>query len=306
MGINTREKDIQAKLDEVMAMLAKTDIKAPVLRKEETSLDFFYTVRDSYQRKGKTIYKYEFNDEVYQEHGLIIVPITDVHLGSRHCNVQYFKAFIEYILQVPNCVTILNGDLAETATKDSVGAAMFEEDGNIPEQLAVLHELLKPLAEAGKILGVGPGNHEQRVENLIGINPMQLLAEKLGVPYFGHQGFFNIVVNNISYKCSFHHGTGGGGSVGSKSNAAERMNKVVMADLYFSGHTHGRQYHKDVIYTFDEAQEELVPMIRTYVVGGSFLEYWGGYSEMKALAPSITGAVRIELRADTKDIRVFI
>lgn len=301
-----REKDIHKKLDEVMQMLAKTEVKAPVLKKEETSLDFFYTVRDTYQRKGKQVLKYEFNEELYQEHGLIIVPITDVHLGSKHCNVQYFKAFIDYIMQVPNCVTILNGDLAETATKESVGAAMFEEEANIPEQLAVLHELLKPLADAGKILGMGPGNHEQRVENMIGINPMQILAEKLGVPYFGHQGFFNIVVNGISYKCTFHHGAGGGATPASKSAAAEKMNKVVMADLYFSGHTHGRQYHKDVIYTFDENSEELVPVIRTYVVGGSFLEYWGGYSEMKALAPSITGAVRIELRPDTKDIRVFI
>jgi hypothetical protein len=303
--MSTREQDIQKKLDEVLTMLAQTDVKVPVLRKEETSLDFFYTTRDSYTRRGKQVFKYEFNTELYQEHGLIVVPITDVHLGSRHSNAAYFQAFIDYIMQVPNCVTILNGDLAETATKDSVGAAMFEEEANIPEQLATLHEMLKPLAKAGKILGMGPGNHEQRVENLIGINPMQLLAEKLDVPYFGHQGFFQIVVNGISYNCAFHHGSGGGATVGSKSSAAEKMNKVVMADLYFSGHTHGRQYHKDVIYTFGD-NEELVPVIRTYVVGGSFLEYWGGYSEMKALAPSITGAVRIELRPDTKDIRVFI
>lgn len=305
--MSTREKDIHKKLDEVMAMLAKTDVKAPVLKKEETSLDFFYSTRDSYTRRGKQILRYEYNEELYQDHGLIIVPITDVHLGSRHANAEYFKAFIDYIMQIPNCVTILNGDLAETATKESVGTAMFEEEANIPEQLAVLHELLKPLAEAGKILGIGPGNHEQRVENMIGINPMQILAEKLDVPYFGHQGFFQIIVNGINYNCAFHHGSGGGSTVASKSSAAEKMNKVVQADLYFSGHTHGRQYHKDVIYEFPtDGSDELIPVIRTYVVGGSFLEYWGGYSEMKALAPSITGAVRIELRPDKKDIRVFI
>jgi DNA polymerase II small subunit/DNA polymerase delta subunit B len=304
--MSAMEKDLHKRLEEVLAMISQTAVKAPVLKKDETSLDFFYTTRDSYTRRGKQVLKYEFNTELYQEYGLIIVPITDVHLGNRHANAPYFKAFVDYILHTPNCVTILNGDLAETATKDSVGAAMFEENANIPEQLATLHEMLKPLVDAGKILGMGPGNHEQRVENLIGINPMQLLAEKLGVPYFGHQGFFKIIVNGIHYNCAFHHGTGGGGTVGSKSSAAEKMNKVVIADLYFSGHTHGRQYHKDIIYQFDENEEDLVPLIRTYVVGGSFLEYWGGYSEMKALAPSITGAVRIELRPDKKDIRVFI
>jgi hypothetical protein len=272
----------------------------------EKSLETFYGVRDSYKRQGKKVLKYVFNDEVYKLNGLTIVPITDVHLGSKHANVPYFKAFCEYILSTPNCVTILNGDLAETATKISVGAGMFEEDIPIPAQLNALYEILKPLADAGKILGVGPGNHEERVYQMIGINPMELLAEKLEVPYFGYQGFFNIVVNDISYKVSFFHGTGGGATNASKTASSERMNKVVLADLYFSGHTHGRQYHKDLIYQFDEELDELVPWIRTYVVGGSFLEYWGGYSEMKALAPSITGAVRIELRPDTKDIRVFI
>jgi predicted phosphodiesterase len=272
----------------------------------EKSLETFYEVRDSYKRQGKKVFKYEFLDEEYKKNGLIIVPITDVHLGSKHANVPYFKAFCEYILKTPNCVTILNGDLAETATKISVGAGMFEEDIPIPAQLQALYEILKPLADAGKILGVGPGNHEERVYQMIGINPMEILAEKLNVPYFGYQGFFNVVVDKISYKISFFHGTGGGATIGSKASSAERMNKVVLADLYFSGHTHGRQYHKDVLYIFDDELDELVPMIRTYVVGGSFVEYWGGYAEMKALAPTITGAVRIELRPDTKDIRVIM
>lgn len=272
----------------------------------EKSLETFYQVTNSNKREGKKVLKYVFNGEPYTKDGLIIVPITDVHLGSRHANIPYFKAYVDYILNTPNCVTILNGDLAETATKVSVGAGMFEEEMAIPAQLQVLYEILLPLAEAGKILGVGPGNHEERVYQMIGINPMEILAEKLKVPYFGYQGFFKIVVNDIAYTTSFYHGSGGGSTAASKSKAAEQMNKVVIADLYFSGHTHGRQYHKDVIYTFDASSDELVPLVRTYVVGGSFLEYWGGYSEMKALAPSITGAVRIELRPDAKDIRVFI
>lgn len=272
----------------------------------EKSLETFYQVVNSHKREGKKVLKYEFTGEPYTKDGLIIVPITDVHLGSRHANIPYFRAFVDYILSVPNCVTVLNGDLAETATKISVGAGMFEEEIPIPAQLQALYEILKPLADAGKILGVGPGNHEERVYQMIGINPMEILAEKLGVPYFGYQGFFKIKVNDITYTTSFYHGSGGGSTSASKSKAAEQMNRVVIADLYFSGHTHGRQYHKDVIYQFDEESDELVPLVRTYVVGGSFLEYWGGYSEMKALAPSMTGAVRIELRPDQKDIRVFL
>lgn len=292
----------------VEAALKKLQSSPSVKAAEATnSLESFYTVRDSYKRRGKKVHTYHFSDDIFAEQGLVLIPINDVHLGSKHSNVPYFKAFVQHILDTPNAVTVLNGDLAETATKSSVGMAMFEEEMNIPEQLETLEEILKPLAEAGKILGVGPGNHEERVANLIGINPMEILAKSLDVPYFGYQGFFRVVVNGITYKIAAHHGAGGGGTSGSRTNTAEKMNKVISnADLYLSGHTHGRQFHQDIIYLMDEESDELVPHIRTYVVGGSFVEYWGAYPEMKALAPSITGLVRCELRPDKKDIRVTV
>jgi DNA polymerase II small subunit/DNA polymerase delta subunit B len=296
-------------VEEVLSKLNASEKTKEVAAKgtDVDSLESFYKVRDSHGRRGKKVHTYYFNEDIHKEQGLILLPITDVHLGNRHANIPYFKRFVKYILDTPNAVTVLNGDLAETATKVSVGMAMFEEDMNIPEQLDTLYEILKPLADAGKILGMGPGNHEERVANMIGINPMKILADKLGVPYFGYQGFFRIVVNGIVYKCTFFHGAGGGATVGSKANTAEKMNKVIgNADLYFSGHTHGKQSHQDVIYMMDEESDELIPHIRTYVVGGSFVEYWGAYPEMKALAPSITGLVRCELRPDRKDIRVIV
>ena len=296
---------LEKKLEQVKAAF----VSAPVKEEEKgwDSLEYFYKVRDSYKKKGKEIHTYEFNEKIHQSQGLILVPITDVHLGNRQANIEYFKAFVQYILEVPNAVTVLNGDLAETATKVSVGKAMFEEDMNFPEQIKMLTEILAPLAKAGKILGIGPGNHEERIANMIGLNPMEILAERLNVPYFGYQGYFRIIVNNINYNCAFFHGAGGGATTGSKANTAEKINKVVPnADLYFSGHIHGKQSHSDVTFMFDSASEELVPHKRTYVVGGSFVEYWDAYPEMKGLAPSSTGLVRCELRPDYKDIRVTV
>lgn len=272
------------------------------------SLEYFYRLRrDNRTEPKKETLRYDFSQsQSVQENGLVIVPITDVHLGNRHANIAYFKQFVEYILETPNCYTILNGDLAETATKISVGMGMFEEGEHFPEQLKLLQEILEPLAKAGKILGMGPGNHEERIANMIGINPMQILAEKIDVPYFGYQGFFFLKVGDINYTFVAHHGAGGGGTNGSKANASEKMNKVCAnADVYFSGHTHGKMYHPDKIFVFDE-EGNLVPKIRHYVVGGSFVEYWGAYPEMKALAPSITGLTRIEFRPDVRDVRVTV
>jgi hypothetical protein len=294
-------------LEERMKKVKSAFDSVPAKEENWDSLEYFYKVRDSAPKKGKEIHQYAFNEDIYVQNGLIMVPITDVHLGNKQANIPYFKAFVDYILKVPNAVTVLNGDLAETATKVSVGKAMFEENMNFPEQLKALHEILLPLAKAGKILGVGPGNHEERIANMIGLNPMEILAEKLGVPYFGYQGYFRIQVNHINYNCAFFHGAGGGATTGSKANTAEKINKVVPnADLYFSGHTHGKQSHHDVVFMFDNESGELVPHKRTYVVGGSFVEYWDAYPEMKGLAPSATGLVRVELRPDYKDIRVTV
>lgn len=271
------------------------------------SLEHFYRVRKDVPLKTKRVHTYEFNDAIHKEQGLILVPITDVHLGHRECNIELFEGYIDYILNTPNAVTILNGDLAETATKVSVGKGMFEESMSFPEQMKELERLLLPLAEAGKILGCGPGNHEERIANLIGINPMEMLADKLNVPYFGYQGFFRVKVAEQMYKIVAFHGAGGGATVGSKANTAEKMNKVLAnADLYISGHTHGRQSHTDLVFLMDEASEHIVPHKRTYVVGGSFIDYWDSYPEMKGLAPALTGLVRCELRADGKEIRIDI
>jgi len=278
------------------------------LTEESTkSLEHFYRVRQDVPLKGKSVISYSFTEPIHHEQGLIIVPITDVHLGHREANLELFKGYIRYILETPNAVTVLNGDLAETATKVSVGKAMFEEAFNFPEQMRLLEELLKPLAEAGKILGCGPGNHEERIANMIGINPMRMLAEKLEVPYFGYQGFFRLQVGEQLYKVVAFHGAGGGASPGAKANTAEKMNKVLgNADLYISGHTHGRQSHTDLIFMMDDESEDLIPHKRTYVVGGSFVDYWDSYPEMKGLAPALTGLVRCEFRADCKEIRVDI
>lgn len=296
--------DFEEHLSKVMGKFGVQHLEQPA---RDNSLEYFYRVRDSVNRVGKGIHTYEFKEDIHKTNGLIVVPITDLHLGHKQANVPYFREFLKFIEETPNCVTILNGDLAETATKISVGMSMFEEKEHFPEQMKILKELLSPLAKKNKILGMGPGNHEERVANMIGINPMEMLAESLGVPYFGYQGFFRIVVNGIIYKAAFNHGVGGGSTNGSKTNSAEKMNKVIPnADLYFSGHTHGLQSHSDIIYIMDDNSDTLIPHKRTYVVGGSFLEYWGGYSEMKVLPPAMTGSAYIQLRPDKKDVRVVL
>jgi UDP-2,3-diacylglucosamine pyrophosphatase LpxH len=181
---------------------------------------------------------------------------------------------------------------------------MFDEDFHYPDQIKILAAALKPLSDAGKIIGALTGNHEMRIEQLTGMNPMQLLAEKLDVPYFGFQGFIEAQVGDQTYQIMCHHGVGGGCSSVGRIKAAHKLSNVAQADLYISGHTHGCDYDHDEVMVFQDGM--MVPKTRHYVVAGSFLNYWGGYAEMKLLQPAKCGSVYIELRHDAKEIRVFV
>lgn len=237
---------------------------------------------------------------------ITIVPISDVHLGSNQFNLRKFQETIDYILETPSCFTILLGDQAETATKSSVGLGVFEENMHIAEQIAMLYRMLKPLADAGKIIGVLTGNHEMRVACLTSLNPAELVADQLGVPYLGYQGYISLRVGEQTYGIVAFHGAGGGATPAGKLNAMRKMNRVALADLYISGHTHAKLTDHDILM---EMNHETLMVERKkihYAVCGSFLEYWNGYPEMKGLPAVETGCIEIKFEADEKYIKVTI
>lgn len=264
------------------------------------TMDIFYQIKNM-GPLNKNYLQYTLSEDK----PIYIIPISDVHFGAFECNSHKLKAVIDLIQNTPNCYTILLGDLAETATKESVGMAMFGEDEHLPDQIKLLCNALKPLADQGKILGMLTGNHEMRVAQLIGINPMELVADKIGAPYLGFQGYIMVQVGTQKYKIMCHHGVGGGASMAGKVKSVERLASVAEADIHIAGHTHGLHYHYDHIMTFSD-DGQIVPRKRHYVVAGSFLEYWGGYAEMKLLQPSATGVAVIELLPDRKEVRVTI
>lgn len=240
------------------------------------------------------------------EEPILLIPIGDSHLGSATTNLEMMKRTAQVILSTPNCYTILVGDLAESCTKASVGMAVFEEDFNIPEQLTVLYALLKPLADAGKILGAVIGNHEMRIAYATKLNPVKMLCEKLGVPYLGFQGYILIKTRKLVYRIFVHHGTGGGSTPGAKRNAMRSACKIADMDLYLTGHTHDCLFDQDVVYTIDEYTEKIVAKKRYYAVCGSALDYFEGYPEMKGLPPALPGVIMLILDPITKDIRAFM
>lgn len=88
-----------------------------------------------------------------------IVPLADLHIGDSQADMKAIQEMLNQILALDDVYCILGGDLMDSAIASSIGdtyAAKLQP----MEQLQKCVELFQPLADAGKILGVLPGNHE--------------------------------------------------------------------------------------------------------------------------------------------------
>ena len=101
-----------------------------------------------------------------------IVPIADTHIGNILCDIQALHDTISYVMKEPDdpkCarICLLNGDLTESVTRQSVGN-IFDMTMTPQVQVATMIEMLKLLSVSsekypqGKILSYCGGNYSQR------------------------------------------------------------------------------------------------------------------------------------------------
>ena len=95
-----------------------------------------------------------------EENNLRLYVLSDMHLGSSEADVPTLKRIIEHIKQDPNMRVILLGDILDTALKNSK-TDIYSETMSIADAQKLAIELLTPIKD--KIIGMTPGNHENRV-----------------------------------------------------------------------------------------------------------------------------------------------
>lgn len=220
-----------------------------------------------------------------------ILPLSDVHIGDKNINLELLKQTIKYIKNNANVYTVLNGDIFNQATKDSVS---FEHGATSPsDEYEQALELFKPIAD--KILLITLGNHDDRVTRATGIDVMKFFARDLGCEevYCGYQGIL-IVQNkwnasrNRPFKLYFTHGIGlgGGRTASSKINGVKRLAETVTnADVYCMGHVHVPIYMTDVVKYVDDKHYNPKLLTRHFLITPSFLNH-GGYGEKFNYAPT--------------------
>jgi len=247
---------------------------------------------------------------VLEQEKAYLLPLSDLHIGDKAFKEKELQGYIDWVKKEKNALVWLNGDLMNVATKVSP-SSIFDQDLTLEKQIDKVVEIFTPIKD--RILGAISGNHEQRLESMLGYNPLIPVCKELGIQWCNYSAVLDITVSSKQNKINknevprytfyCHHTVGGGGTVGSKINRVAKLREIVSnADVYVGSHNHQLAVVPVETRTYNFRRNKVEAQRQLLVDTGSFLGYSDAYAEMKQLQPSKLGAVRIRMDGRKKDI----
>jgi len=243
--------------------------------------------------------------QTFKTDKLTLVLMGDEHIGSKFYDKDYHKEIVDWCLE-NNVPVILMGDELECATRDSVGAGVYEQDEIIEKQLEHFYEIYRPLAEKKLLLGQHIGNHEARVWKSSGIDLTKIMCKELGHKYFGIGKAHYFKVGKEGYTMYTSHGDSGARMPHTKIQAVLKMSDMIDAEIYASGHVHQLSHHIRNFYDVDKRTRTVTETQKHFIITGSYLSHWGGYAHVKNYEPARKGSAKVKLSGLEHRIRVSI
>lgn len=231
-----------------------------------------------------------------------IHPISDLHVGDKHCRMDIIKERLDKIAAKDNAFIILNGDIINNATKTSVSDCYAEELSPM-QQIERFVELFEPLKD--RVLCADSGNHENRTYLTQGIDITQICMRELGIEdrYTKNGAVLFLRVGEmgakehhrqVPYSFYCNHGSGGGRKEGAKAIRLADMASIIDVDIYIHGHTHLPMIMKQAFYRTDFTNSSFQKVDKLFVNTAAALDY-GGYGEQYEFKPSSTDSPTIYL-----------
>lgn len=225
----------------------------------------------------------------------------DMHIGSKFFNRKKLKQEIDYCVKNKIPVLLL-GDQLECATRDSIGAGIYEQEEIIEKQIESFYSLMEPLRKKKLLLGIHKGNHESRVFITSGVDLTKMMARHLDIPYFHIGQVHNLKLKKQNYYIYTTHGSGNGTISENKIKSIIKQKNVVDVDLYVQGHTHHPNYDTKQNYV---PNGDKIEIIKKYFANcGAYLNYWGSYGHEKGYEPLKQGAIFVEFDGKNRDIKI--
>lgn len=236
-----------------------------------------------------------------------LYTLADLHIGDLHCNQTEVQEQIKRIQTDPYGLCVLNGDLLNTALKNSV-SDVYGETLKPIDQIVELVTLLQPIKE--KIIGITIGNHENRVYRNDGIDIMRLACRELGVEdkynpegiliflRFGKANPHGRHVDNQRRLFTIYltHGSGGGRKEGAKAMRLAELAGIVDADIYIRSHVHMPMSFRQSFYRTSPSNSSVKIVDKLFVNTAATVDY-GGYAQLQEYKPASQRTPVIHLHA---------
>jgi hypothetical protein len=229
----------------------------------------------------------------------------DIHLGYPQCELEKAKAMLDWAVE-RNVYVILMGDLIECGLSGSIGDSVYQQNLNPQAQMEMVLEILSPIVETGRVIGLHSGNHENRISKATGINISKIMAKMLNVPFLGYSCWSLLKVGNINYTLYSTHGCSGSIFEHTKLNAVIKLSHVVRADIIAMGHTHGLDSATRITQDID-LRSKTVKEFKTYcLLTGAYLGWDGSYGQEKNYPIPKIGSPKVKLSSLRKDIHLSL
>ncbi|MCC6743439.1 MAG: hypothetical protein IT175_06225 [Acidobacteria bacterium] len=227
-----------------------------------------------------------------------VYPLGDVHKGASTHDAELWRQWLGY-LEDRECTSLLGtGDFLNAAIIGSK-SDVYDERMTVGDAKRQVRDELRPLAEAGRIDGLAPGNHEGRISRAVGDCPILDICDTLRVPYIPAAALIVYRVGDVEYEVYMRHGSGMGQSLA----ALDKSRLVVRADVFITGHVHNQATRAGDIF---ERRGDMMERRKWYAVSsGSFLGY-EKYAAERGYPPGRLGAPRIYLDGRRRDVHVSI
>lgn len=179
-------------------------------------------------------------------------PLSDLHAGNTNARMDIFDKWLNFMKTTYNAVTILNGDILDYPTQNSISNT-HDEIAPPEEMVDYLYKKFLPLVKQNKIIAITPGNHDSKNSKRAvdtNVSVLKTLADKLNVPFIEHNIVAKINMpiekskDKTTYTIAAMHGSGkAGGVAGALDTGKAQTDKVFKAypgkiDLFDFGHFH--------------------------------------------------------------------
>jgi len=179
----------------------------------------------------------EVDIDIETKSKICIVPIMDLHAGSRYTYSTEFIELVEFIVENPQVFTGFNGDLADNYNTSAYKAGQIEQRIDIQRQKSIVENIIKELS--GNILWFINGCHDEWSYLNDGFDLAQYLAHKDQQGYYlGHHGRVNLTVGDICYKIFNIHNTFRGSSLNDGHGLRWICREHWGYDIAVKGHDH--------------------------------------------------------------------